>query len=184
MKKKSIWDYFDEHIDYPTEVVHNTLPYGTVWCYISSTFLNGMVNYTKPVKLFALERYTASDKIVQDNLTKKDVIDNIIENSSTFYNINLSIFRDDVVLLSEIETNDEDDKNRFMFFWFDCDLSDCCIGKFETTDTKEEVCQSIIDWLEGIKEKKKGYVVHENNDNGILDYTEIPVSCLSGWIKF
>lgn len=183
VKNKTIQDYFNNSIDYPTEVAHNPVPYGTIQCYISSTFLNGMINYVKPISCFVLDRYTADDENIGD-VTKKELINAIISGEKEMYYTNMNCFNDDIVLLAEIETNEEDDKGRYMFFWFDCDVSDCCIGKFETTDTKEEVVQSIRNWLDVCKEEYKGKIFEEGCDNGILNYSELPISFLNGWLKF
>ena len=71
-----------------------------------------------------------------------------------------------------------------MFFYFDEDVSDCCIGKFETNDSKEEVIQSIINWLEREKLNNIGRTVKENTESGIINYTELPLSFIKGWVKF
>ena len=198
-KKKTIWDYFDDNIDYPNEVAHNPLPYGTVWCYISSTFLNGFINYVKPIKVYQIDRYECEDEPKEvkcrykgDNytnwekitVTKSELRKLVVGEKIKFMHTDLGIFGDDITLLTEIESNKEDDKGRYMFFWFDYDVSDCCIGKFETTDTKEEVVQSMINWLDECKEENKNKVVEEKYDNGIVNYTELPISFLNGWLKF
>jgi hypothetical protein len=200
-KKKTIWDYFENNVDYPSEVAHNPLPYGTVWCYISSTFLNGIINYVKPISCFVLDRYTADDENVGDRNftvrnkgefgnwhkwdgTKKELINAITSGEKEMHHTDMNCFGDDITLLAEIETNEDDNKGRYMFFWFDCDVSDCCIGKFETTDTKEEVIQSMINWLDENKEENKGKVVEEGHDNGIVNYSELPICFLKGWLKF
>ncbi len=200
-KKKTIWDYFEDNIDYPSEVAHKPLPYGTVWCYISSTFLNGIINYVKPISCFVLDRYTADDENIGDGNftvcnkgefgkwhkwagTKKELITAITSGEKEMYHTDMNCFGDDIALLAEIETNEEDGKGRYMFFWFDCDVSDCCIGKFETTDTKEDVIQSMKNWLDETKEENKGKIVEEGYDNGIVNYSELPISFLKGWLKF
>jgi len=65
-KKKTIWDYFEDQIEYPRDVVSNPLPYGEVWTYISSTFLNGFINYVKPIKIFLIDRYTPDNEDITD----------------------------------------------------------------------------------------------------------------------
>ena len=191
-KNKKIWDYFDDSVDYPREVAHNTLPYGTVWSYISATFLNGFVNYVKPISVFVLDKYTMQDENISDrdvNIfdkgkfgnwhkwegTKGGLIEAIKSGEKETYHTQLNWFGDDTILLSEIETDEKDGKGRYMFFWFDLDVSGCCIGKFETTDAKEQVVQSVVNWLEDCKLE---------DDNEIKNYTEIPISFLGGWISF
>jgi hypothetical protein len=198
---KNILDYFDTSIDYPHDIAHNPIPYGTLWCYVSSTFLNGMVNYVKPISCFVLDRYTADDEIVGGNDftvctkgdfgkwhiwngTKRELINVIASGEKEVYHSDMHCFNDDIMLLTKIEIDQDDGNGRYMFFWYDCDVSDCCIGKFETTDTKEEVIQSIINYLEYCKEENRGTVIKDGCDNGVVNYTELPISFLKGWISF
>lgn len=197
---KTIWDYFDHSIDYPSDVTHNPIPYGTVWCYISSSFLNGMINYVKPISCFVLDRYTADDEKVFAEVynkrkpggrqgrvrwegTKKELIEAVVSGEKEMFHTDIGCFGDDFVLLAEVE-GERDGKGRYAFFWFDCDVSDCCIGKFETTDPKEKVVQAMKNWLDENKEKNKGAVVKKGCDNGIVCYSELPVSFLQGWLRF
>jgi len=198
-EKKKIWDYFEDYSEYPKEIARNPIPYGTVWTYVSSTFLNGFINYVKPICCFLLDRYTPDNKNIGDrNIsyqnkderewlkfdgTKKELKDKIISGEIKMYHTSLDCFGDDIVILSEIET-ENDEIGKYMFFWFDMDCSDCSIGKFETIDTKEEVIQSVINWLDDCRLKKQNKIVEEHSDSGIINYTELPISFLSGLIKF
>jgi len=192
---KKIWDYFDDSIDYPGGVVHNPIPYGTVWNYISSTFLNGFINYAEPIAVFLIDRYTADDEDLSDREisyhdkddfpnwkkfegTKAQLRDDIISGEKEFFHTNLSCFGDDIVILGDIGKGD------FVFFYFDMDVSDCSIGKFETDDKKEDVIQSIINWLEEEKENNKEYEIKPNLDSGIINYHQLPLSFIKGWVKF
>jgi len=188
MNDKTIWNYFYEWIDYPQEVAHNPIPYGTVWCYISSTFLNGFINYVTPIKCYLIDRYTPNNEKVDDNHTKGELKQKILYGENEMFHTELNCFRDDIVILAEIDAEDYDSNNnklnKFMFFYFDEDVSDCCIGKFETNDSKEEVIQSIINWLEREKLNNIGRTVKENTESGIINYTELPLSFIKGWVKF
>ena len=189
---KTILDYFDDSEDYPKEVAHDPLPYGIVWNYISNTFLNGFINYVKPIKVYQLDRYTGEDESldvdylqiragiggefsIKSNLRKL-----VINNEIQFMHTKLNVFGDDIIILAKIEGNE----NGYMFFQFDCDVSDCSIGKFETTDSVEDVVQSVVNWLEAVKQQNKNAIFQEGHDNGILNYTELPLSFLQGWISF
>ncbi len=154
--KKTIMDYFNDEIEYPNDVALNPLPMNTLWSYISSTFLNGFVNYVEILKVYVLDRYEDDKTDAVLNLTKQCHTD-------------LRQFGDDIILLGKIENN-EDSLNKFMFFWFDMDVSDCCIGRFETTDNNEIVFEALLNWLE--------------YDNGILGFHELPKSFIKGWVSF
>ena len=200
MTNKKIWDYFDENIEYPKEIAHNPIPYGTVWCYISSTFLNGMINYVKPINCFVLDRYTAPDENVGDrnftvcnkgefgkwhkwNGSKKELIDVIVSGEKEMYHTKLDCFGDDIIILAKIET-ENDDTDKYIFFWFDMDCSDCSVGKFETDDLESDVIQSVVNWLEECKTENVGKIVEVNMDNGIVNYHQLPLSFIKGWVSF
>jgi hypothetical protein len=103
------------------------------------------------------------------------------------FHTELNCFRDDIVILAEIEAENYDSNNKpnkFMFFYFDEDVSDCCVGKFKTNDSKEEVIQSIINWLEREKLNNIGEIVKEHTESGIINYIELPLSFINGWVKF
>lgn len=198
---KKIWDYFHNTVEYPKNLVHYPIPYGTLLCYVSSTYLNGFINYVRPISVFVLDRYTSKDEDITDrkiNLydtgkyqkyydftgTKGELIDKVVEDAVGFSHTNLDCFDDDIIILAEVKNDEDDELGRYIFFWFDCDVSDCCIGKFETIDTKEQVQKSVLNWLNYNKETNKNFNIDKNADNGILDYTELPLSFLSGWLKF
>jgi len=195
--KKTIWDYFEDNIEYPSEVAHNPIPYGTIWTYVSSTFLNGFINYVNPIGCYLIDRYTPDNENISDRCisyqkkddnkwlkfdgTKGELKDKILSGEFKMYHTKLDCFGDDIVILSEIETENEV-TGKYMFFWFDMDCSDCSIGKFETTDTKEQVIESVINWLEKDKSENINKTVEKYSDSGIVNYTKLPLSFLKGWI--
>ena len=179
--KKKIFDYFNNCIAYPQDVSCDPIPYGILWTYISSTFLNGFINYVEPFGFYVLNRYSdLSDDIsdreahVQEevnrrnwfifNGTKGELIDKLISKEYSMYHTKLDSFGDDVVIISEIG------EGKYMFFWFDMDSSDCSIGRFETTDSKEEIIQSIKEWI--------------NSEENLNGYTDMPIEILQGWLSF
>jgi len=196
INKKTIWDYFHDNEDYPSDIAHNPIPYNTSWCYVSSTFLNGFINYVKPINAFIIDRYKLRDQDITDRKasvkkegewinftgTKQELINKLVSKELSMYHTKLDSFGDDFVILAEIETS-EQLKGKYMFFWFDMDCSDCSIGKFETEDTPELVSQSVREWLNK-ESSQNSEPPNENSDNGIFGYTEIPVSILNGWISF
>lgn len=198
-KKKTIWDYFEDNIEYPKEIAHNPIPYGAVWTYASSSFLDGFINYVRPISCHLIDRYTPDDeniggrnisyrnknemKWLKFDGTKKELKNKVISGEIQMCHTQLSCFGDDIIILSEIET-ENNESGKYMFFWFDMDCSDCSIGKFETTDTKEQVIQSVVNWLEGCKLQNENKAVEEYLDNGIVNYTELPLSFLRGWLRF
>ena len=79
---------------------------------------------------------------------------------------------------------ENNDTNKYIFFWFDMDCSDCSIGKFETDELESDVIQSVVNWLEECKTENVGKIVEENMDNGIVNYHQLPLSFIKGWVSF
>lgn len=186
MNNKEIWNYFNENIEYPKEISHNPIPYGTVWSYVSSTFLNGFINYVRPIYCCVIDRYTPDDEEIKYNDfngTKKELLDLILSNKFDIHHTKLNCFQDDIIILARILT-ENNDLDKYMFFWFDMDCSDCCIGKFETNDSEDTVIESIKNWLNREKRENHGFTVQVNRDNGIINYHELPITFISGWVSF
>lgn len=131
---------------------------------------NAFINYVKPIRVFVLDRY---------NDDKTEQIKNLKNNSNT----NLREFGDDVIILAQIE-NYKVGINMYMLFWFDCDVSDCKIGRFETDDHHVLVEQSLVNYLDEMKKENEGHPFFEFKDNGVLNYHEVPLTWLSGWLSF
>lgn len=192
-KKENIWDYFDDTVEYPKDIAYNPIPWNVVWTYISSTFLNGFVNYVNPIACYVVNRYTKEDdKLDFNNLlesgerfngTKKELIDNIISGNYKPYHTDLSCFEDDIIILAEIkdDRNNEKGVNKFMFFWFDMDVSDCSIGRIKTEDYKEFVVESLENWLTKEFKENKNHEENHEDENG---FHKLPLSFLKGWLKF
>jgi len=194
---KKIWGYFDDQVEYPKKVVDNPIPYGVVWKYISSTFLNGIINYVNPISCYVINRYTKEDYLLTEDKvsvrnkggfddwynfegTKKELIDTIVDGEKIeMYHTDLSCFNDDLIIIARV--NDKCD-GKYIFFWFDMDVSDCCVGKFETKDSEEEIIQSVENWLtEDFVKNKNHEELHDEDSSG---YHKLPLSFIRGWVKF
>jgi hypothetical protein len=80
----------------------------------------------------------------------------------------LGVFQDDVLVLFKHPSG------VYWFFWFDCDVSDCCIGRFTTDLPDVEVIQLfdryVMDWQ----------AQHRANTEARL----IPRHYFNGWLSF
>lgn len=195
--KKHIVDYFTNETDYPNFKAHNILPYGELWNYVASTFLNGFINYVTPIKIYQIDRYAIESEQVTAKYsdktnsglhqvfigTKSELRKLIIKDTAIFYNTKIGMFHDDIVVLAKIETEKSNKIACYMLFWFDTDVSDCSIGRFQTLDSQEEIIQSLVNWLDYLKEGKKKYV-EEGYDDGLINYTDLPLSFCQSWMSF
>jgi len=190
MKNKIIWNYFDDKIEYPKNVSGNPIPYGEYWEYISSTFLNGFINYVRPFGCYVLNRYTKeTDDISERNVsffdkgdfpnwkkfkgTKKELIDSFLYETKETFHTNLSCFGDDILIIAEAgdKYSDEEKNGKYIFFWFDMHVSDCGIGRFETVDSKEDILISVENFLhENYVKNKNHEEIHDKNLVDIINY--------------
>lgn len=176
-------NYFNETIEYPSNVIVNPIPLGELWTYISTTFLNGFINYCKIHKIYLLDRYTDQNELIENvnymeekgitkwkkfNGTKKELLNLVLNDKAFFFHTDLYCFKDDIIILGKA------DKNVWIYFWFDSDSSDCCIGKFYTKDQDSEVEHKLHQYLLELKKDQK-YV---------KNFYELPNRFALGWIKF
>ena len=198
--KKKIWDYFDDEVEFPKNIVDNPIPYGETWEYVSSTLLNAFINYVKPIACYVVNRYTKeTDDITESKVsvcdkgkfgnwekfegTKKELIDSIVSGDKEMYHTDLSCFDDDIIIVARVEDEEFFENNgKYIFFWFDMDGADCCIGKFKTDDSEENIIDSVENWLEEEFVKNKNHeATHDDNSSG---YHKLPLSFIKGQVKF
>lgn len=158
-------DYFTYHYDYPNPL--STSLENSLFEYVSSTYLNGLINYVDIKKGFVIHRYTAPSEEKLAALNEMYLM----------YHSNLYSCQDDVLLLCKIKESDD----CYMLFWFDCDVSDCIVGKFYTKDSYELVLSKFLDY------------VYDRNIEMLNTYGadflkvspyEIDVTKLKGWKSF
>lgn len=186
MNNKTIMNYFDSTQTYPENILHEMLPYGTLWEYVSVDLLNGFVNYGKPLKICVCDRYRTPDYRLDNeyNCTKIELISKIQNNELTLFHTNLRIFNDDIILLQkfdasykqmhdmceidDVEYDELRNMGHYILYWFDCDTSDCMIGKFRTTDSEEKVIESFDNYIKDLE----------------FECYNLPLNFLNGWLKF
>lgn len=177
--------YFHTHTEYPQEVAVDPLPMNELWSYISSTFLNGFINYVDIKSAFLFNRYQQWDEELTNHHTvrqegagqtqygydwvkfkgtKGQLYDLVVGNPNAIYHTNISMFEDDVVILAEAS------RNVYLFFWYDQDCSDCSIGRFITDEPYEEVLKDFKEWA-----------TNKEFDGG--EAKELPASFFRGWLK-
>jgi len=171
---------FPTEVEFMTEDLVSNFRSGYIYHYVGSTFLNGYVNYIKPIKLYLLERYRTQGKIFEETVWRPFV-------EAPPFHTDLNGLDDDVFILGE--TNDH-----YYFFWYDCDCSDCAIGRQQKKNIKQE---EAINWFDNYAERlvdtkmveyrssnREKLEIADECCEGISGYREIPLKCLRGWIKF
>lgn len=170
--------YLDETLEYPKDMPWNFRP-GVFYAYVSSTMINGFINGLKPVAASVIGRYQEMDESLDraDNKrTKREQIE--------FFNAEpggshtkLSQFGDDILMLGHVPDADGGHTSEWGFFWFDCDVSDCCIGRFTTKDPEADVIRRFQDFADE-RSINMGYC-GSGEPASKLDVTKF-----KGWISF
>lgn len=131
-------DYFSEQEEYPNPPV-DMLPVGKLYSYISTTFLDGWINYVEIKSAFLITRYREHEQNVA-------AVDKFNEGGE-FHTCLGKQLDDDVLILARAKSRDPFDIDtdgcgpHWWFFWFDRDCSDSCIGRFETTDAEATIIE-------------------------------------------
>lgn len=177
-------DFFHTEIKYRNPSFGEILPFGVLWTYIDSTFLNAFINYVSPVCCFALDQYhhphtevTAKcwdlqGKQIVFSGAKIELIRNIQESVFRFMHTELSMFKDTCVLIGKIPNGTVTNLGEYIFFWFDPDVSDCKIGRFQHKEETKIMKELKIE-LETLRRQED-----------ITGYYQLPTNYLRGWVKF
>lgn len=185
-------DYFEEGKDYPgVEAVLNPIPLGIRYDFVASSYLNGFINYGTFLKAFAIGRHCPWDEIigrpttvqVRENLastnvenkwvtkqcsTRNELFNTVTQPNAIIHPTLMSHFRNDVLILQKLIH--EDHPVQYLFFWFDEDVSDCSIGRFETDDPEEVVIQKFENYVKSLE-----FIPYGSR--------EIPLQYFKGWVS-
>lgn len=157
--------YFIKTIDFPN-LQGDILKFNVLYDFVSSSWLNAFINNCELLQVIAIDRYEPIDS---KKLKAMIDLDNGITTS------NLSFLKDDIIVLGHIN------KDEYIFFYFDYDISDCKIGRFQTSDSIEEIKSNVINY---IANRLKPGEIKEYIDDGIKDYSILPIKAFKGWLKY
>ena len=188
--------FFDSVVEYPKDVAYNPLPIGTHYTRVSDSILNGFINYVDIKRAWCLNRYLSLDAEYDNNLklchpknsikwlpvvdiighkpTKREVLALLNEKGRTFHSKLDCDFQDDVLILSKAK-NDDDSDTVWVYFWYDRDCSDCCIGRFVTTLHDQLVLDSFDTYAANINTRI-------NTFDTIEPPTLIELHYFTGWL--
>lgn len=131
-------------IEYPnSENLFNGIPINHGYDYISSTFCNGLVNYIEDKQLVLINRYKEEEF---DDLVNKFVN----QSEQDWYHTDLNKYGDDIFVFGvDSKTN----PSSYILIWFDCDVSDCCIYRFDINDFggMHHFIELMKKWLENLE---------------------------------
>lgn len=150
--------YFHETVEYPDPTAHDLTKSGWRFDYVSSTFLNGWINYVKPISAFVVSRYSDDFPSVIAHVESWK--------ASPPPHTNFGELDDDVYVLAK------DESGRLWCFEFDCDVSDCSIGVLDLgADTEAVAIASFVAYAQSRARRPEEAI-------------EIPTSVIRGWVSF
>lgn len=157
---KTIFDYFENDIEYPNVCDGIILPFNTLYSEVSSNFLDAFINGCEQhIICYTLDYYR------EDIIEKRKLIDDINVYGYSGTHTKVSKIQDDVFIISKIDDG-------YMLFWYHLS-GRCDIGRFTTNDTIEQIEDSVINWLEKMKQ------------DSISGYSKIIANkYLKGWVGF
>ncbi|QJT71227.1 hypothetical protein GR11A_00190 [Vibrio phage vB_VcorM_GR11A] len=156
-------DIFEEGLDYPMREVilgGGGVPENALLSYVSSTYLNGLINHVEIVKAVVVQRYVEDD--VDWNKQVLPAV-NIINEAT---HSDLSECPDDIWILAKTESD-------WWVFVYDKDTSDCNVGR-TSRDTDVLTEGKLLELLELTISGA------ENYEYAMGKSAELK---LSGWIK-
>ena len=174
--------YFNDFVDYPKDIAVNPLPFNVMYNFVSSTFLNGFINYVEIRKAFVLSHYYKWDEYKKHIVTiqsknnkpykklfinKNDIYNALIKPGAKFHSELDRDFNDDVIILAR--AGETDTGMCYYYFYYDLDCSDCSISRF------------IVKEAEYLLDRK--FIKHIESFDYIDNYKEIPMHYFSGWIS-
>ena len=133
--------YFTKRVEFP-ELSGELLPVNTLWEYISSSFLDGIINHYNIIGWFVLDNdlYDGIDPVFEDmhDLTyaeKLERIDSVRLNGFDNPRLMIREFEDNLIFVGKSNVSDCE----YCYFYYDTDISDCCVGRFVTDDSHDEI---------------------------------------------
>ena len=128
----SFFELFDVQMQ-PKDVVEKGITQDTMVSYISTTFLNGYVNYLNIYKVIMIERYEKLEQIQLETVKADLMVD---------YHTNYSKAPDDIILFGETNSS-------YWFLWSDKDVSDSSIARVSKTKVgkRENFFNLFIEYL-------------------------------------
>lgn len=185
-KAQAYHDLFNEAIDYPKICgAVELLPVGTQYNYVSSVFLNGLINMAgTPIAAFGVFAYDDVDGQIGRPVQYKDPANTSIWKRTPEQMTRREVFSllIEPGRLMHADLNDLDccvfvlcrsGQDVYWAFEFDQDVSDCSVGRFESSLPEEQLIEIFRNRAEQFAE------YHQ-----VKEVFEIPQSFFSGWISF
>lgn len=164
------YGYFDNQVEYPNVLDGEILPVGTLYSYVSSTFVSGFLPYmcaggsdATVKRAYLITRYGDDPDRIQGPTNEKAAA---AFNAGEHFHVDLrKLFSDDVLILSQQEST-----GIWWFVWCDRDVSDCCIGRFESDDPSAAVIEMFDKWVACLDDPGPAFVLEPAGFRGWVTF--------------
>lgn len=156
-KYHSINDMFDNDIEYPSNTqITNGLPIGTIWSYLASDYLNGLVNYINIFHGIMIRYYTPLEINTYDsrNVTWEKACKDVITKFDSHTDLSEANQYDDILILGET-------LDSYWLLWRSVGGSSSIIGrigKYQVKD-KQELIEILHNSVPELTDNHKEYLV-------------------------
>jgi hypothetical protein len=189
--------YLPDGVEYPENLVAEPLALDQCSVFVSHSYLDGFINYVKIVSAWLIPRYNTKGEHGEYKIQIMDPPGSFNWVEKTFVGIQfyklvsknprvlchtkISYFGDDVAILGRVPVNEEHGTatREYVFFYYDCDVSDCMIGRFLTENAEEEVLQRFNTYAEWLGRQKA-----ETWEDPLIKSLPIPPAAFPGWISW
>lgn len=162
--------YFRDRVEYPDVTAVMMAP-GIRQDYVSNTFLDGWINYVTPVSVWLMTRYRKHEENVAALAEWA---------AAPKYHTKLGDFGDDVLVLAREGAGTRQNDGTWWLFHYDCDVSDCSIGRFDTYDAVLVVVSAFDSMVAELgREVSVAYGADRAQDPQAID-----VKNLRGWLSW
>lgn len=183
MEEMKMDEYLGGRMDYPpmAELMLRGHALGILYGCVGTPWLEAMVNRCQPwLSAFVVERY---------RVLNAEKVAEVAQQQGP--HARLHSFDNDVLLLGrclDVDPLDAAEAPAYAVFWFDCDVSDSCIGFFKTDDPKEKVVAAFEEWVRSRAAAWTGDEVDnaDGTGKGISQGQAwpIPLVSLKGWLSW
>ncbi len=166
--------------EYPSnEELMEGLKEDIMYAYVSTTYLNGFINYVDIIGAYMTRRYKELEKDKSDknpNDLSWEESCKLIDNNTDFHtNVSDCNKYDDIHILAKCG-------DYYYYFWSDCDCSDSCIGKFSKSRFESEK-QTLLSF----KEEIFSFNIWDSDESYVREHEDeylkfVPKEFFTGWI--
>lgn len=174
------WNELSESVETfegPSEKIaeHGGIPTDTCYGYVSSSFLDGLVNYFSDRRVFLINRYGIKDQedkpVTIPHKTPREQYDELTRLPICHFN---PLAHDDCLIFAQTEKD-------YWIFWYDRDCSDCFLWRISKETAAMSFEELVSAFNDDMRERHRDWGHYTDHDEAII--VEYPKATRFGWIS-